>query len=128
MSKKNIIVNFIIQKSKNETCFPQKVYRLSNPRSCDSEFRIFISVQKMCPFVKFGDEPMMMRHNLFSCHALLTNNHTDFLFLFVDYREDNVMVCEALVNIFPLHVSHCYGCMCSVLFCFTSSKTIFSIC
>ena len=34
-----------IEKNKH---FPQKVYRLSNPRSCDSEFRILISVQKMC--------------------------------------------------------------------------------
>ena len=42
---------FYHSKIEKLTHFPQKVYRLSNPRSCDSEFRILISVQKMCPKV-----------------------------------------------------------------------------
>ena len=49
MSKKHIIVNLIIQKLKNKHISLKKYYKLSNPRSCDSEFRILISVQKMCP-------------------------------------------------------------------------------
>ena len=47
--QKTTIVNFIIQKLKNKHISIKNIYRLSNPRSCDSEFRILISVQKMCP-------------------------------------------------------------------------------
>ena len=41
MSRKNIIVNFIIQKLKNKHISLKKIYKLSNAKSCDSEFRIF---------------------------------------------------------------------------------------
>ena len=47
--KKKHNCEFYHSKIEKYTHFPQKVYRLSNPRSCDSEFRILISVQKMCP-------------------------------------------------------------------------------
>ena len=46
---------FYRSKIEKHTHFPQKVYRLSNPRSCDLEFRILISVQKMCPYNSIKD-------------------------------------------------------------------------
>ena len=48
--KNNLIVKFTIQKLKNKHISLKKYTDWAiNPRSCDSEFRILISVQKMCP-------------------------------------------------------------------------------
>ena len=52
--QKKHISEFYHSKIEKKIHFSQKVYRLSNPRPCDSEFRILISVQKMCPLVGRG--------------------------------------------------------------------------
>ena len=49
--KRNHNCEFYHSKIEKQTHFPQKIYKLSNPKSCDPEFRIFVSNQKMSPKV-----------------------------------------------------------------------------